>query len=119
MKLESGLYKISDRRKPFPIMHLLKVFVKDGKKFYQIDNEIPQAVDRYGVMYLDGFQMIRKLHRPLEIKKARITITWYDQEDDRYETVMTNVQVLRRLFQEFPEIAGACGVFLKPSRQRE
>jgi len=118
MKLECGLYKISDRRKPFPIMHLLNVFMRDGKKYYQIDNEIPQAVDRYGVMYLDGFQMIRRIHRPLQIKKARITITWFNQEEDKYETVMTNVQVLRRLFNDFPEIAGACGVFLKPSGKR-
>ena len=92
--------------------------MEDGKKYYQVDNELPQQVDKYGVMYLDEFHMIKRLNRPIQIKKARITITWYDQDEDKFETTMTNVQVLRRLFNEFPEIAKACGVFLRPSRKR-
>ncbi len=99
-------------------MHFLKVFIRDGRKYYQIDNELPQQVDSYGVMYLDGFQMIGRLHRPLNISKVRITITWYDSAGDRYETTMSNVQVLRRLFQEYPEIASVAGAFLKPSEKR-
>lgn len=113
MKLECGLYKVSDRKKPFPTMYLLRVFMKDGKKYYQLNNELPQAVDKYGIMYLEGFQLVKRIHRPVQVTRGRITVTWYDEQEDRYETTMSNIQVLKRLFLEFPEIAAALGARLR------
>ena len=115
MKLEPGFYKVEDNSM-FKRTCYLKVFYKDKVKMFQINHHPPEATTQFGNIPLDGFKLLKRLRRPLTITKFRCTISWHDDDGDEFETSMMNLQVLRGLLEEFPELAKAAGVKLKPTR---
>lgn len=108
MNLETGVYKIKGRG-VMSKCHYLLVFYQDSAKYYQLDAEVAQPCEENGRIPLDGLKVLKKLGRPLLVKKVKLTLEWEDDDGDAYEMPMRDLQLLRRLFTEYPEIARAFG----------
>lgn len=116
MKLEPGLYKIADNA-PINRCHYLRVYYDEKRKHFQLNHYHPEKADDFGVLPLEGFRFVKKLNRPLDVKKVRITIEWQDGDEDVFQVSMTNVQMIRILFDQFPEIAQAAGANMRPGKR--
>ncbi|MTI20025.1 hypothetical protein E1176_03225 [Fulvivirga sp. RKSG066] len=106
MQFEPGIYKIEDRG-VFKKCYYLHVTVSEGKKFYQINASLAQPTSAAHI--LDHYKLKKSLRRPLQIKKVKITLEWTDIDDDNFEMATSDIQMLRRLFEEYPELARAFG----------
>ncbi|GAA0892629.1 hypothetical protein GCM10009122_23080 [Fulvivirga kasyanovii] len=116
MKLEPGLYKIADNS-PISKCYYLHVYYEGKRKHFQLNHYHPEKADDFGVLPLEGFRFVKRLKHPLDVRKVRITIEWQDGDDDTFQVSMTNVQMIRILFEKFPEIARAAGANLKPGKR--
>lgn len=116
MKLEPGLYKIADNALISKCLYL-RVYYEGGKKCFQLNHYHPEKADDFGVLPLEDFRFIKKLSRPLDIRRTRITIEWQDGDEDVFQVSMTNVQMIRILFEQFPEIAQAAGANMRPGKR--
>ncbi|MEQ8925701.1 MAG: hypothetical protein RLO81_07780 [Fulvivirga sp.] len=59
------------------------------------------------------YEVLGHLRRPLDIKLVRLNLEWRDSEGHEFETSMTDIQLLRNLFQSYPELAKAFGSNMK------
>ena len=108
MNLEPGVYKIKDNA-VIPKCHYLLIYYIEKRKFYQLNASLAQPCDDNGKLPFDGYRLLKKLQRPIAIKKVKLNLEWQDAEGDEFEMHMRDIQLLRNLFQQYPEVAKAFG----------
>jgi hypothetical protein len=110
MKLEPGLYVLSESRSHISgdKCFYLKVFYIGKQLYYQSNGGGASMADSFGEIPLEGFKLIKKITRP-KVSKGRVTLQWEDNEGNIFDYSVKDVQLLRNLFQEYPEIAIAIG----------
>lgn len=100
--LDSGVYMIKEiggKEK----YHYLTVSKTPNGSFYQIDGGSMSYLREDS---LEGnYIIIGNLRRPLDIKLVRLKLEWKDDQDHEFETSMTDIQLLRNLFNSYPELA--------------
>ncbi len=110
MNLDIGYYKIKNRsRRASNEFHYLRVFVKDNKKWVQIDDEEPvDATDEMTIL-LESYTIIKKIthHNPVEVNNAVMTVSWNDEDEDPFEMRMRNIQTFKNALNLFPRVAKA------------
>jgi len=110
MNLDVGYYKIKSKsRRASNAFHYLRVFVKDKKKYVQIDDENPvDATDEMTIL-LESFTLIKRIthHNPIEVNNAVMTISWSDEDSDPFEMKMRNIQTFKNALALFPRIKKA------------
>ena len=110
MNLEVGYYKIKNRiRRASNEFHYLRVFVKDNKKWVQIDDEEPvDATDEMTIL-LESYTIIKKIthHNPVEVNNAVMTISWSDEDEDPFEMKMRNIHTFKNALNLFPRLKKA------------
>ncbi len=108
MNLEPGIYKIKDTQ-IIKRCHYLHIFYQDKKKFYRLNASLAQPCDDNGHIPFEGYKLIKKLSHPIAINKVKLHLEWQDADGDEFEFAMRDIQLLRTLFTEYPEIAKAFG----------
>lgn len=110
MRLEPGIYKIISKASfEFKTAYYLRVFYIDKKKYYSLNGGYAHQADDDGQIHLEGYTLSKKLTTRPKISKVKIKIEWKDADGDHFETNARNLEVLRSLFKEFPELARAAG----------
>ena len=110
MKLEPGLYILSERSTFRGERCLyLKVYKLDRQIRYEINGGLPGYADKYGLLPLEGFKVVARLAKRPTALKGKTTVTWEDEKGRVFEQSCTDIQVLRNLFKEYPEVAKAIG----------
>jgi hypothetical protein len=110
MNLDVGYYKIKSKsRRASNAFHYLQVFVKDKKKYVQIDDEDPVEANEEMAILLESFTLIRRIthHNPIEVNNAVITISWNDEDEHPFEMKMRNIQTFKNALNLFPRVAKA------------
>ena len=108
MKLTPGIYKIKNRSY-LGGYSLLHVYLKQGRYRFRIDNG--QEYDYEKSDNLQDYSIIKKLHI-LEVKNAKISITFDDEEGDGYQFNARTLLVVSDIFRNYPPIATALGIRL-------
>ena len=106
MKLEPGLYKIRSRSLIESHFYLDVVRI-NGKIYYAANGGVASEADEFNTIPLEGYEVVKRITKPLLIPKASITLKWTDEEFDDFEYTVTDVQLLRNLFEKYPQIAKA------------
>lgn len=107
MKIEPGIYKVKERGH-FGKHHLLIVkLYNNGKRFYQIDGGV--ILELEDEVLLEQFKSLKPIRQPICAKQVKLTLEWEDNDGDEFEVNMRDIQLLRRLFEEYPELARAFG----------
>jgi hypothetical protein len=110
MNLDPGYYKIKSKsRRASNAFHYLRVFVKNKKKYVQIDDEEPiDATDEMTIL-LESFTLIKRIthHNPIEVSNAVMTISWSDEDSDPFEMKMRNIQTFKKALNLFPRLKKA------------
>ena len=104
MNLDVGYYKIKSKsRRASNAFHYLQVFVKDKKKYVQIDDEDPVEANEEMAILLESFTLIRRIthHNPIEVNNAVITISWNDEDEHPFEMKMRNIQTFKKALNLF------------------
>lgn len=111
-ELTPGVYKIilredmaegsrairsSGRRKA----HLLRVSGTGSQRRYFIDHD-PFGSHPDKIEYLEDYEVIRRYVGSPSIQKARITITFADEDNDTFSFTLGDAWVLRNLFESIP-----------------
>ena len=108
MKLALGRYKVRDvglhKRHAY-----LDVFQYDGRIYYSINGGVPSEAPNLECVPLEGYKIIKKLTKDPQAMRVRTTLTWQDEEGDEFYYEVTDIQVLKNLFNRFPQIAEAAG----------
>jgi len=68
MNLEVGYYKIkSRRRRASNVFHYLRVFIKDKKKYIQIDDGTPEEANAEMQILLESYRLVKRIthHNPM------------------------------------------------------
>jgi hypothetical protein len=108
MKLEPGYYKIKRKGRYIEdAHHYIRVYIQEGKKYIQLDNDIPEPAEQLEEGILDDFMLVKKVVRPIEVKHPVVSITWKDEDDDRFVMKARNIFALKSIFKSFPRVAKA------------
>lgn len=103
--METGYYKIRKEKGYFGTStHYMRVYVKDRKKYIQIDHQYPQEAERVESQIAEQYVVVKKLIKPVEYHRIRMTLTWEDEDGDRFKFEMRNHAVLDAIFQAFPRL---------------
>lgn len=109
MKLDPGYYKVK-RRGNFLIeehTHYLRVFYKDKKKYIQMDHGGPELAEDHEDYVMEGYILVKKITRPIEIRHLEVAISWSDEDGDRFKMKARNIHVLNKIFKDFPRLLKA------------
>lgn len=108
MTLDPGYYKLKRGTTMFSSYHFLRVFIKDGNKYFQLDHGIEELVHKNTARDLHdhGYQIEKKYTRlsPPQYNKVRARIEFEDEEGCKYELVASNGFVLDHIFRLFPRL---------------
>ena len=110
MNLDVGYYKIKNRsRRASNTFHYLRVFIKDGKRYVQIDDDAPQEADDEMAILLESYTLIKKItyHNPIDVNNAVMTVSWNDEDSDPFELKMRNIHNFNRTMNLFPRLKKA------------
>ncbi|MBL6445671.1 hypothetical protein JMN32_05085 [Fulvivirga sp. 29W222] len=105
MRLLPGIYKIK-LRTLIEEFAVLRVYMKDGKKVYQVNNGPETDLD--WLMDRDPCQVIKQI-KQLQVQNARIDIKITDSDGDYFSFPASSVEVVRQIFQTFPDVGRALG----------
>lgn len=115
MKLTPGIYKLKNRSY-LGGYSLLQVYLRNGKYHFRINNGQEYFFDHSG--QLEDYSIIKKLHI-LEVKNAKISISFDDEEGDGYQFNARTLLVVREIFRNYPPLARALGVGLLRKAQED
>ena len=110
MNLDVGYYKIKNRsRRAFNTFHYLRVFIKDGRRYVQIDDGVPQEANDEMAILLESYTLVKRRthHKPVEVNSAVMTISWNDEDSDPFEMKMRNIHNFKRTMNLFPRLKKA------------
>ena len=110
MNVDVGFYKIKSRsRRKFNYFHYLRVFIKDKKKYIQIDADPPQEVNDDMYAMLERFELVKKLtiYNPVEVGNAVMEISWLDEDGDEFKLNSRNIHNFKRTLDQFPRLKKA------------
>ena len=87
----------------------MRVFVKDNKKWVQIDDEEPVDASDEMTILLESYTIIKKIthHNPVEVNNAVMIISWSDEDEDPFEMRMRNIQTFKNELNLFSRVAKA------------
>ena len=105
MKLQTGIYKVK-LKTLIEEFAILQVYHRDRKTYYRINNGIENDIDC--LTERNPCIVVKQLNQ-LNVQTARMEIKFRDEEGDYYSFPASNVDVIRQLFQTFPEVARALG----------
>ena len=105
MKLQAGIYKVQ-LKTLIEEFAILQVYGRNGKVYYRINNGTENDID--WLKDRNPCIVVKEL-RQLNVQSARIEIKIRDEEGDYYSFPASDVDVVRQLFQTFPEVARALG----------
>lgn len=108
MTLDPGFYKLEKGTSPFNTWHYLRVYVKDGQKYYQIDHSLPIEVDKQTASYMhdEGYKILSKIsqNNPPQYTKIIAKVEFEDEEGARYKFIARSGTVLEYIFKQFPRL---------------
>ena len=110
MNLDVGYYKIKNRsRRASNTFHYLRVFIKDGRRYVQIDDGVPQEANDEMSILLESYTLVKRIthHNPIEVNNAVMTISWNDEDADPFEMKIRNIHNFKRTLDLFPKIKKA------------
>ena len=110
MNLDVGYYKIKNRsRRASNTFHYLRVFIKDGRRYVQIDDGVPQEANDEMAILLESYTLVKRIthHNPVEVNNAVMTISWNDEDSDPFELRMRNIQTFKNALKLFPRLKKA------------
>ena len=112
MRLETGRYKVRDvgLRKQHAY---LDVYQYEGRIYYSINGGVPSEAPNLECVPLEGYEIIKKLTKDPQATRVRTTLTWQDEEGDNFHYEVTDIQILKNLFDRFPQIAKASGAKIR------
>ena len=113
MNLEVGYYKIKNRSsRASNAFYYLRVFIKNKKKYIQINDDVPQQANDEMVMLLESYTLVKRIthHNPVEVNNALMTISWNDEDSDPFELRMRNIQTFKNALNLFPRLKKALNV---------
>lgn len=110
MKLETGFYKIKSKRRLVATYHYLRVFVKQGKRYYQIDHGLPDEMDKNESYSLNGYEVVKRILRPIEVKNVKLSVEFEDEDGDTFILSGRNLNSVDRIFINFPRVGKALGI---------
>ncbi|REE01052.1 hypothetical protein [Marinoscillum furvescens] len=109
MKLDPGYYKVK-RKSRFVggvTCHYLRVYVEGKKKYIQFDHGLPQEAEDQEDEIIHGYMIVKKITRPVEVKKIQVSVEWQDEDGDSFVMRAKNSYVLKRIFEYFPRVLKA------------
>ncbi|MTI38272.1 hypothetical protein [Fulvivirga lutimaris] len=104
--LDSGVYLVKELGGKEKHSYLIITNTPNGA-FYQINGGVMQYLRED--TFEGSYEVLGRLRRPLDIKLVRLNLEWRDSEGHEFETSMTDIQLLRNLFQSYPELAKTFG----------
>ncbi|MEO9801979.1 MAG: hypothetical protein ABJF04_01970 [Reichenbachiella sp.] len=108
MTLEPGYYKLKRGSSIMATYHFLRVYLKDGKKYYLLDHMTEQSVRREtaGDMHAEGYTIIKKYppNNGPKYNKVKAKIQFEDEEGCQFEMVARSGVVLEYIFKLFPRL---------------
>ncbi len=110
MKLDAGYYKIKSRAGYFSKFHYLRVYIKNGKRYYQIDHGQPQEENTNEAQLLEGYEIVKKILNPIQVKNPCLTISFEDEDRDSFILRARNDYSFKRIITFFPRVAKALGL---------
>ncbi len=106
MNLQAGLYKVK-LDTLIETYAFLKVFRKDDRLMYQINSGSETDIDF--LQERDPCTVVKRI-RELAVGRATMQICFTDADGDYFTFGASDVQMVRRLFKEYPNLARALGV---------
>jgi hypothetical protein len=106
MKL--GYYKV---RKDGDSYHFLRVWVKDGVKYYQVDHGLPEVANsEREQLYQEDYEVIKEYTQsnPISIKSPRVVIKFKEGETE-HQMEARNWTTVERILRDFPRLAKELG----------
>ena len=113
MNLEVGYYKIKNRSgRAANAFHYLRVFIKNKKKYIQINDDVPQEANDEMAMLFESYTLVKRIthHNPIEVNNVVMTISWNDEDSDPFELRMRNIQTFKNALNLFPRLKKALNV---------
>ena len=110
MNLDVGYYKIKNRsRRASNTFHYLRVFIKDGRRYVQIDHGVPQEANDEIAILLESYTLVKRIthHNPIQVNNSVMTVSWNDEDSDPFELKMRNIQTFKKALDLFPRLKKA------------
>ena len=110
MNLDLGYYKIKNRsRRASNTFRYLQVFIKDARRYVQIDDGVPQEADDEMAVLLESYTLVKRIthHNPIHVNNAVMTISWNDEDSDPFVLKMRNIQTFKKALDLFPRLKKA------------
>ena len=110
MNVDVGFYKIKSRsRRKSNQFHYLRVYIKNKKKYIQIDAYPPQEVNDDMYAMLERFELLKKItiHNPVEFNNTVLKISWLDEDNDDFTVKSRNIHNFKRTLALFPRLKKA------------
>lgn len=106
MKIEPGYYKVKGRGGFLgkQTSHYLRVYYKGKKKYLQFDHGLPTAAEDNEEDVIHGYTIIKKVTRPIEVNKLKVSVEWQDEDGDAFSMQARNSVTFDRIFKFFPRV---------------
>lgn len=111
MKIDPGFYKVRDNDAYLDSYHLVRVYIENRKKYIQFDGSTPLLASDHEQAVLDQYTIVRRytIQRPIGVTKAKMHITWVDDEGAEFAHSFTNVHVFMDYLNHFKRVAKKLG----------
>ncbi len=110
MKFEPGYYKVKVKDGYFgTTYHYMRVFVKERKKYIQIDHGFAEEAERCEEDMVHHYQLVKRITKPIEINNLRVLVSWKDEEGHEFKMTAANSAVLQKIFDLFPRLSRVFG----------
>lgn len=108
MRIEPGYYKVEIKEGYFRSRyHYLRVFVKNQKKYLQLDHGIPEPAENSEENFIQSYVLVKRITKPIEVINPRVTVRWRDEDGHEFEMAARNSHLLDRIFELFPRLKKA------------
>lgn len=110
MKIPPGYYEVVRGAKFEKEFHLMRVWVKDGKKFVQLDHNLPQELNDEDERWLvQDYQIHRQFtnRKPIEIVSPKVIIQFSLTGGGSHKMIARNWHQVVRILEQFPRLKRA------------
>lgn len=108
MTLDPGYYKVKWGEGILATHHYLRVFVRDGKKYCQLDHGPEELVtsDTASRFHDYDYRIVKKLSRthPPDYQNIKVEVSFEDEEGASYKMIAKSGLILENIFKLFPRL---------------